>query len=702
MTLDIRGALKNTRRSKSLHVVFEELLSNAIDSYLIRGAGTAPADALRVEFLLDFKRQDEDEECNDLRLVCLDNGAGFGRSETKAFVTKDTSFKDDLTIPGIGHCKGTGRVQFFHFFKKLSINSRFLENGEIFERTVFLDESDKELDESDFRVSQVSGGDLSTRVILEGIRAHVFEQLSSSANLEDDLSPAKLKQHLLVTFLHRLVGIKEYIGEFSIKISASSDSAEFPVQEINLSDLPEAASSPTVEIPYNIPNSSALPKTEVFQITHYKIDKAEYDLPSNIIALSAKSSPVEIITRRYLKINEIENRAIDGCYHLLFVEAEYLDRHVNDQRDGFDIVEGSDGSGFLWDDELTKEEIYSALDPEIEKLITPPSWKKESIIESVSEKYGISQTMIADTGVRIRFGDTDEAVTKRVLAKYQERIVQDTSAIFELKQKIAELSPDGPEFREQINELAWKYTASIKSIDMSNLSQLVVRRAAVIEILQLAITKRLVVQQNVEGKRKDERLIHSIFFPMGKDTDETDEHDIWLLSEEYQYFEYISSDKALSSMELSVGDPLFESDVDEKLAQIFAQNSSNNERKRPDIAIFSQEGSVIIVEFKAPGVSLDDHVNDLMEYAQLLAAKSKGRLRKFYGYLIGDTVNPNRLRGYERFPNGHGYFSTEPLIEHQTREPLGELYSEILYYGDIVEKAEKRLQVYKDRLNVDL
>ena len=36
MTLDIRGSKKNTRISDNRSVVFEELMSNAIDSYLIR------------------------------------------------------------------------------------------------------------------------------------------------------------------------------------------------------------------------------------------------------------------------------------------------------------------------------------------------------------------------------------------------------------------------------------------------------------------------------------------------------------------------------------------------------------------------------------------------------------------------------------------------------------------------------------------
>ena len=80
---------------------------------------------------------------------------------------------------------------------------------------------------------------------------------------------------------------------------------------------------------------------------------------------------------------------------------------------------------------------------------------------------------------------------------------------------------------------------------MANLSQLVVRRAAIVDILDLACGKRLAMQSSADGvRRKDEQIIHSIFFPMRKDSTETTDHDIWLLSEEYQYYDYIASEIA--------------------------------------------------------------------------------------------------------------------------------------------------------------
>ena len=69
----------------------------------------------------------------------------------------------------------------------------------------------------------------------------------------------------------------------------------------------------------------------------------------------------------------------------------------------------------------------------------------------------------------------------------------------------------------------------------------------------------------MSGRRKDERIIHSIFFPMRKDSSEVTDHDIWLLSEEYQYYDYISSDKPLSQIRWSDKEMLFEQGIDSEI-----------------------------------------------------------------------------------------------------------------------------------------
>jgi hypothetical protein len=190
---------------------------------------------------------------------------------------------------------------------------------------------------------------------------------------------------------------------------------------------------------------------------------------------------------------------------------------------------------------------------------------------------------------------------------------------------------------------------------------------------------------------------------MRKDSTEISDHDIWLLSEEYHYYDYIASDMPLANIAWADGNKLFESGIDQEFQKLLAKRADENGGKRPDIALFNKEGSAIIVEFKAPGVSTDEHIGDLSEYAHLLAAKSGGKLKKFYGYLIGDTVNTLRLSGtWTPFPVGKGWFQSSALLDPGTRQPLGETYFEILHFSDVIERAKKRIAVYQNKLKLNL
>ena len=145
MTLDVRGSLKNTKLSKNPYVVFEEMLSNAIDSFLIRGASKLNARSLAVDFELEFFSTDLLGAKVDVSIKCKDNGFGLGDEQTAAFVTKDTSYKDDLGIPGIGKCKGSGRVQYFHHFSVVEIDSTFADADGYSRRRLEFSEPQKQI-----------------------------------------------------------------------------------------------------------------------------------------------------------------------------------------------------------------------------------------------------------------------------------------------------------------------------------------------------------------------------------------------------------------------------------------------------------------------------------------------------------------------------------------------------------------------------
>jgi hypothetical protein len=706
MTLDIRGSIKNTKISSNQYVIFEELISNAIDAYLIRRHNDAAAPSMKIGVEVNFSAADLLGDYEVMSVSCQDNGCGLGDDQIRAFLTKDTSYKDDLHIAGIGKCKGAGRIQFFHHFAALSIDSRYQDGDAVLKRELRYMEPKKQIDADDFVSGPGQEADIGTIFRLDRFKEAVRPRISHGEPLSSLFSAPILRKQMLVAFLQRLVGLGDRLGDFEIRFVSRHWKQPEQVETLLRSDLPKVTAQRPVDVEERDPSTGeGLGTYQRLTLSHFQLDTEHYDLPRNAIAFCAKSSPVKDITGLYLRTRTEQNNPVGGFHHIVLIEGDYLDTRVNEQRDDFDHIPTEIPSGDLFSSEkISYADIYRAIEPVIEEMVTPADWKKQELLKEVTDQFGISEAMLQDTSTRIRYGEPAYRVAERVLKKYQERVLDETAEIFTLKQEIIHAEPDSDEFRRKINELSWKYTSSLKNFDMATLSQLVVRRAAIVQILDLACGKQLAMQTITEGvRRKDEQIIHSIFFPMRKDSTEVTDHDIWLLSEEYQYYEYIASDMPLANIKWDDGENVFENDIDAAMRSVLAKRVAENGGKRPDIAVFSKEGSAIIVEFKAPGVSTDQHIGDLSEYAQLLAAKSGGKLKKFYGYLIGDEVNTLRLSGnWTPFPTGKGWFQSSPLLDPNTRLPLGETYFEILHFSDVIDRAKKRIGVYQDKLKLDL
>jgi hypothetical protein len=704
MALDIRGSLKNTKISSDGYVVLEELISNSIDAFLIRQHLDPSKRSLDVSIEVDVIAPGLLGDASDISMTCTDNGCGFGDDQTDAFLTKDTSYKDDLSIAGIGKCKGAGRIQYFHHFERVGIRSTYRRDEDVLTRTLLIAAGRKKIDLADFVVSEGNADDIGTTIRLESLKQAPRTRVYKSEPLGEIFSAANMRRNMLIAFLQRLVSLKPRLGDFVIKFETRHLTGRVDQSSLSAADLPNVNVVKLVEVEERDPRSgSPLRKTKKFTLSHYKLDAKTYDLPRNAISFCARSSPVLDITKRYLRTAAEQNRSVEGFHHIVLVEGDVLDKRVNEQRDGFDDIPEEIPVGDLFTDETVSfAGIFDQIDPIIEEMVTPSGWSKEDVIKDVTDRFGVMPAMLTDTDTRVVYGDSAKTVAERVLKKYQERIIADTAEIFDLRSEIEKAEPHTADFRAKIHELSWKYTSSLKTFNMANLSQLVVRRAAIVEILALACDRELAVQIVSEGeRRKDEQIIHSIFFPMKKDTDETSDHDIWLLSEEYQYYDYIASDKPLAQIEWKAGERLFDADIDAEMATTLRRRADENAAMRPDIAIFGKEGSAIIIEFKAPGVSMDDHTGDLSEYAHLLAAKSNGRLKKFYGYIIGDTLNPLRMAGWTRFASGKSYFRTSDLPDPDSGKNLGELYAETLFYDDVVDRASQRIGIYRNKLRID-
>lgn len=688
MTLDVQGGLKNTAISSNHYVVLEELLSNAIDSYLIRRNFESGAPPFAVDLELDFYPASLIDKEYDITISCADNGAGFGDEQVKAFVTKDSTYKDYLKILGIGKCKGAGRIQYFHFFKKMSIDSTYKDGDLLKRRALDVSSETREISESEFKNIDIQIESVITKVSLKGLGSGALSGSLNYKGVRHEYSARAIYSYLYSAFLQRLIVLKNIVGQFSITIS-EKEGNKVERFEINSDDLPEPVS--TDHIPLVCSHGNVDSESEnILKVTRYSLPEGKSHNSQHEVALCANSAIVYSLTKQYLKKPIDRSRPIAGCFELILVESEFLEGRVNVQRDAFNIPKECSHNDEIFSGP-SLQDVTESLEDYVYKILTPKDFDRDALVASTQEKFGISQSMLEATNVKVHYSDTEENIAKRVLKKYQEEIVNETADIFDIKQELLALDPRSQDFRDKVSELSWKYTSTIKKMDMANLSQLVVRRSSMLEVLRRAVELMLSCQSNNDGRREDEKIIHNIFFPTGKDSEDSIDHDIWILNEEYHYFEHIASDKPLSSIPWGNSKKLFEGDVDSSLETLFKKNNKDHRMRRPDIAIFNQEGAAIIIEFKAPGVELQEHIPDLIQYARLLAAKSNGRIKQFYGYLIGDCMDETRIPGtFTKFPSGLGYFNTERIVDPATGQQYGELYSELLFYNQFIDRAEKR------------
>ncbi len=699
MTLDIRGGLKNTLISSNKYVFIEELLSNAVDSYLIRRNSDPGAPTLSISISIDFFNTELLQgDTYDVEISCTDNGYGFGPDQIRAFVTKDSTYKDYLDIQGIGKCKGAGRVQYFHFFRKLNIES--IVNNANIRNKIKLDipEGAREISEDSFVAVNHPDGDASTRVRLVGLTEKAYTQHFDARSLKVDLSARRVRDYLYVAFMQKFIVLKNILGDFQVSVSETGGDNE-GTEYIRAEDLPEPVSIESLPI---ICSHGKNTSNKQLRVTRYSLPESRLSDSQHEVALCANAALVYSLTKYFLKNPRDRSRPLDGAFNLLLVESDFLEDRVNEQRDGFNIPKECTSTDDI-DGEISLYDIVDSLEDYVFGILTPRDFDRDALISSTEEQFGISRYMLNQVNIKVRYSDTEENIAKRVLRKYQDEIVKETWDIYSMKQDLLQLDPRSSDFRDKVSEISWKYTSTIRKMDMANLSQLIVRRSSMLEVLKRAVEMTLTCQANGSGRNENEKILHNVFFPMGTDSTENADHDIWILNEEYHYFEYISSDKSLASIPWRDEDKIFSPDIDASLEELFKKNNAEHRLKRPDIAIFNQEGAAIIIEFKAPGVALQDHIPDIVQYARLLAAKSGGKIKKFYGYLIGDCLDETRLPPeFERFPSGLGYFNTSRVKDLSSGAQYGELYTEVLFYSQFIDRAEKRLKIYKEKINLPI
>lgn len=362
MTLDIKGGLKNTKPSSNPYVVIEELISNSIDAFLIKENLSHNETDLKITLSVEIETDTLNHAAN-ISITCQDNGIGFGPEQLDAFLTKDTSYKDELKISGLAKSRGAGRIQFFHHFININIESYFSLDGEISGIEMKYIHPQSRISSDSFKKFIPLKKDVGTTISFFNLHETTKKQLERHGSLSEIFSGDSLKNAVYISQLQRLISLKKELGNFSIEIlcrDKSQDKEE--VKTITVDDLPNLTEEENIKVEKRDPRTGiSLNDHENFKISHYTLDASVYNMPKtkNVVAFCAKSSPVVDITKRYLPIPHEQEQPQNGCYHIIFIESVYLDTHVNERRDGFDsIPENIPNNDFLSVGEISLSLIH--------------------------------------------------------------------------------------------------------------------------------------------------------------------------------------------------------------------------------------------------------------------------------------------------------------------------------------------------------
>lgn len=600
-----------------------------------------------------------------------DTGVGFNDENFDSFNTAFSEYK--LNRGG----KGLGRFIWLKAFNKVDIKSVFLEEadkGPLQRNFVFDDNYDA--DAASVSPSETTA--YGTEVRLNGYKEPYKSECPKSA----EQITQRLIEHFLLIFLqpdcpHVEVhdqGLKYFANEiFEKEFKASASTHEIKIKDQTF-----------ILNGFRLPSSRA-PKHRLL-----------YAANQRAVVSDILSDYIPNLTGRLTDEND------NPFTYLAIVQSPYLNQRVNNARTDFDIGHTNDGEAdqqLLFIEEIRRSDIRDAcvtriesdLEDVIKSINDAKSERLHKYVQEEAPQYRIlmkyendfiSQIPPAASKIEI------ESALHKELFQREQKMKQEGSKIIKEAEKIENYD----EYRKRFSDFMDNYN----ELGTSALAQYVNHRKIILDFLERAVSKDVTT-----SKYPPEKAIHHLIFPMKGTSEDVPyyQQNLWMIDERLTYHTFISSDKALSSIE----------------------EIESTSLKRPDIFIFDRKiafaegdqpvNSIVVVEFKK--ADRDDYTADDNPLSQCFEMVEEIRSGSFkdhkgrpisvssktvpaYCYVICDlTSSMNKvlldIEGAEMTPDQQGYYGY-----HRRRH----IYYEVIDYNKLLRDARKRNRVFFDRLNI--
>jgi len=408
-----------------------------------------------------------------------------------------------------------------------------------------------------------------------------------------------------------------------------------------------------------------------------------------------------------------------GFRYIICISGNILDENISPSMDRFtfpdkkQIEDDIEKGDFLClqEEYIFYDEIKKKINDELYNIVKSLIEEKEKSKYDIAKTFGISEE-IAEK-VRVNINDSEEDITRKLFKSqgecFAEKSIEINKSYNDLKLEIKTFDPTNKEeYETKISDLSAKLLTCISEQDKDELARYVIRRDVVVKLLKLILKNELLIQKEWKKekesgkpvKERQESLIHDLIFrrkTIGSP------NDLWILNEEFVHFSSCS-DLPLNEIKVN-GSKLLKSDVNiEEACKSVGLEIEHRLKQRPDIFIFPEEGKCILIEFKAPNIKLDLHLDQISRYAKLIANYSEKRITQFYGFLIGESINkidvPDRYR--KSTYGNYWFYPSEPirLIDKDKDTIIADIYQEIIPLSVIAGRAEIRNRSFAEKLGI--
>lgn len=629
----VRKLPKPANASQALQPLFEAV-SNAFyaieDRYTSEGVSKG-AVGIRIENL---------SKPDKFRVEISDTGIGLDHLRYQAFQTIDTDFK--MKKGG----KGVGRLFWLDAFEKVSVESMFLQDGQLQRRCFkFVLDNDEQILEEELAAGYVGRTTQGTTIICEGLRGTSYKKNFPKQK------PTFLRYfsaHFIADFL---------VGNCSpVTVDLDGDITQYP----------NATSSLVKHKGLN---------SETFEIEDY----GEFSVLGFACEKEA-STGLDGNHQLHLLANgrTVESRKIDGLMgvqslsfgkdELLFhgcVSGSFFDDRVNEGRTAFNIPEKIIKELTRRFVEKVKESALSDHMKEYEET------RRVSFEEFVRRYpiYGFDDTSTQLDRLPYNANTAEEfagGLVKHQIRRDEERQIAVEDAIKTLEGQ--------EEISESFQCTLHQALSELQESEQLALAQHVVRRKLVLELMDKLLNR----VRFREGKEDDfhlEKTLHSFIVPMhvqGNDlsSKKSRAHDLWILDERLAFTRAFSSDRRFDNLLKNSNN----ADRADLVVWDFASSLgvADPDKGGEKVDTSRPLDKVMIVEFKKPGrkkYGAEDQIHfQITKYINELRGEevegfNRERIRiaddcVFYCYVVADIVGDlkSQLSTWPKSANGQGRF----------------------------------------------